>query len=176
VPRRSFQLVLIAVCVGGGLGVAPLGAAAADQEWHAGVRAGVASLAGQGVGPAIGVHGAYGLGDMFDVTAELLGSRHGGASGTDVLSASAGLAYKIDVLQWIPYVAVLGGYYHYGGAPGPDGERGSEVGASAQIGIDYLVMRQLAIGADVRWHASFHGGMDIPLVSATLGAEYRWGL
>jgi hypothetical protein len=176
VPRSFFQPFLLAAAVGAGLGVSPLRASAADQEWHAGAKAGVAALSGQGVGPAVGLHGAYGLGDMFDVTVELLGSKHGGAGGTDVLSGSAGLAYKIDVLRWIPYVALLGGYYHYSGARGPNGERGSVAGASAQLGMDYLVTRQFAVGAEVRWHASFHGAMDIPLFSATLGAEYRWGL
>jgi hypothetical protein len=36
-------------------------------------------------------------------------------------------------------------------------------------------MRELAIGADVRWHASFVDGFSFPLFTATLGAEYRWG-
>ena len=56
-----------------------------------------------------------------------------------MLSASLGLAYKIDVFRWVPYVALLGGYYHYGGARGPDGEHGSVAGASAEVGLDYLV-------------------------------------
>src|SRR5258708_37611747 len=89
------------------------GVAVADQEWHAGGRAGIAVLSKTGVEPALGLHGAYGLSDMFDVTVEVLGSHHVGRSGTDVLSACGGLAYKIDVFEWIPYVAGLVGYYGY---------------------------------------------------------------
>ncbi len=132
-------------------------------------------LSKTGVEPALGLHGAYGLGDMFDATVEVLGSHHVGGSGTDVLSACGGVAYKIDVFEWIPYVAALAGYYGYAGAPGPHGEHGSEFGASVQLGVDYLPMRDLALGADVRWHASFHDGFSLPLFTATLGAEYRWG-
>jgi len=150
-------------------------ATAAEQEWHAGGRAGIAVLSKTGVEPALGLHGAYGINDVFDATVELLGSHHVGGSGTDVLSVSAGATYKIDVFQWIPYVGALLGYYAYGGAPGPHGEHGSEFGASVQLGVDYLLTRDLALGADVRWHASFHDGFSVPLFTTTLGAEYRWG-
>jgi hypothetical protein len=161
----------------------------AEEEWHLGGRAGVGVLSGLGAGPAFGLHGAYGLSDMFDVTLELNESHHFGGELTaevpgqaprqkgaaDVLSASAGLSYKIDVFEWIPYVTTLAGYYAYLGEPGPHGEHGSEFGASIQIGLDYLPMRELAFGADVRWHASFVDGFSFPLFTATLGAEYRWG-
>ena len=151
-------------------------AIASEQEWHLGGRAGVGVLSGVGAGPAFGVHGAYGLNDMFDVTLELNESHHfGGKDGSDVLSASGGLSYKIDVFEWIPYVTALAGYYAYLGDPGPHGEHGSEFGSSIQIGLDYLPMRELAFGADVRWHASFVDGLTFPLFTATLGAEYRWG-
>jgi hypothetical protein len=162
---------------------------AAEQEWHLGGRAGIGVLSGLGPGPAFGVHGAYGLNDMFDITLELNESHHFGGrmteavagtparakDATDVLSASGGWSYKIDVFEWIPYVTALAGYYAYLGEPGPHGEHGSEFGASIQIGLDYLPMRELAFGADVRWHASFVDGLTFPLFTATLGAEYRWG-
>lgn len=150
-------------------------ASAAEQEWHAGGRAGIAVLSKTGVEPALGLHGAYGLNDMFDATLEILGSHHVGSTGTDVLSASAGIVYKIDVFEWIPYAGLLAGWYGYGGAPGPHGEHGSEFGASVQLGVDYLAMRELAFGLDVRWHASLVGGFSVPLFTTTLGAEYRWG-
>ncbi len=150
-------------------------ALAAGGDWHAGGRAGIGVLSKTGVEPALGLHGAYGLDDVFDATVEVLGTKDVGSSGTDVLSASAGVAYKVDVFEWIPYVAALAGYYGYAGSPGPHGEHGSEFGASVQLGLDYLPMRELAFGADVRWHASFHDGFSVPLFTATLGAEYRWG-
>jgi hypothetical protein len=174
----SFRRFAALFAASAAFAVAVLGtrsARATEQEWRAGGRAGIAVLSKTGVEPALGLHGAYGINDIFDATVEVLGSHHVSGSGTDVLSASAGIAYKIDVFQWIPYVALLGGWYGYGGAPGPHGEHGSEFGASIQLGVDYLVMRELSLGADVRWHASFHDGFSVPLFTTTLGAEYRWG-
>src|SRR5689334_12592778 len=97
-------------------------AAAFEREWHVGGKLGGAALKGAPLGPAVNVHGAYGLSDMFDAVLEVTASRHGWSNGTDVFSAAAGLAYKIDVLQWTPYLGLLGGYYHYAGKPGPSGE------------------------------------------------------
>jgi hypothetical protein len=150
-------------------------ASAFEREWHAGAHAGVAALSGSALGPSASLHGAYGLNDLFDVAVELGGSRHGFSGGTDVLHASVGAIYKIDILQWIPYVGAYGGYYHWLGAPGPSSEHGPQPGASVQLGIDYLLARELALGMDLRWHASFHDGLTVPLFSAGLGAEYRWG-
>lgn len=150
-------------------------AAAFEDEWHGGVRAGAASLAKRGWGPAVGLHGAYGISDMFDVSFEGLASRHDWNTPTSVYSASVGLVYKVDVLEWIPYVGVLGGYYYYAGRQGPNGERSSQPGASVELGLDYLFLRNWAATAELRWHASFSDGMNVPLFSATLGAEYRWG-
>lgn len=167
---------LLAVPTCAALALASSTAGAFEREWHAGAHAGVAALSGGVVGPAASVHGAYGLNDMFDLAAELGGSRHGFSSdGTDVLHASVGAIYKIDVFQWIPYVGVYGGYYHWLRAPGPHGEHGPQPGASVQIGVDYLLARELALGVDLRWHASFHDGVSVPLFSAGVGAEYRWG-
>jgi hypothetical protein len=150
-------------------------ARALEGEWHAGARLGIATLKGSSLGPALDLHGAYELSDMFDLVVQATGSRHGGSSGTDVLSASGGLAYKIDVFEWIPYVDLLGGYYRYDGARGSSRDRGGQVGASVHVGIDYLALRQLAFGADFGWHASFQDGVSFPYFTALLGAEYRFG-
>jgi hypothetical protein len=178
----------VALAVGCVAALVPRAAVAAEQEWHLGGRAGVAHLTKNGFEPALGLHGAYGLSDMFDATVEVLGTHHVGdaegicnlrrCTGTDVLSAAGGIAYKVDVFEWIPYVAALAGYYGYYGSPGPPTEHrdhGSEFGASLQLGLDYVPMRELSLGAEFRWHASFHESFAVPLYSATLGAEYRWG-
>jgi hypothetical protein len=149
--------------------------AAYERQWRVGGGLGLATLQGAGLGAAIDTHGAYGLSDMFDVHIELLGSRHTRETDFNVLSASTGVSYKIDVLQWIPYVILMGGVYHYGGEGGPNGERGIEPGASVGGGLDYLFSRDLAVGAQLRQHASFTDGLSFPYFSATLRAEYRWG-
>ena len=78
------------------------------------------------------------------------------------------------MFQWIPYVSLLGGYYHYDGPAGPRRSEGSQAGASAHAGLDYLALRQLAFGADFGWHTSLHG-LTFPYFTALIGAEYRFG-
>lgn len=169
-PSRSIALAA------GALALAVASPASAfEKQWHVGARAGVGSLESRGWGPALGLHGAYGISDMFDVTVEGLASRHGGSDGTDVLSGCLGLSYKVDVFEWIPYVTALGGYYSFSGRRGPGGEVGGLLGGSLQVGLDYLLMRNFAVGADIRWHANLHDGFHIPLFTGTLGAEYRFG-
>jgi hypothetical protein len=150
-------------------------AAAFERQWRLGGGAGIAALDDAGIGAAVDAHAAYGLSDLFDVNVELLGSRHFEDPERNVLSASAGMSYKIDVFQWVPYLVLLGGLYHYGGEGGPNGERGFEPGASIGIGLDYLFSRKLAMGAQFRQHTSFSDGLSFPYLSATLRAEYRWG-
>jgi len=175
-PFRKFPGPLVA----GVLSVLVSGEAAAfGNQWHAGAKAGFATQSDKDIGPAVGIHGAYGLSDMFDAEIEVLGSRNGGVAGTSQLfSATAGVAYKIDVLRWIPYVGLLGGYYDYMQAPGPHGESGGEFGMALQVGLDFLVTRDVALSLDFRPHFSFHDGVDniySPFQTLMLGAEYRWG-
>lgn len=150
-------------------------ATAFEREWHAGGKLGGAVLKDAPLGAAVNLHGAYGLSDMFDAVIEVTASRHGWSGGTDVLSVTGGLAYKIDVLEWVPYVGLLGGYYHWAGTPGPSGEHGPAFGAAISAGVDYLVSRELVFGVDLRAHTSFEDGLSFPYYTGLLGAEYRWG-
>jgi hypothetical protein len=174
VPVLSGALVIV--------GVSPT-AHAFEEQWHLGGGAGVASRVGElELGPAVGLHAAYGLSDVFDLRLELLGSVQGvaPAGGTDpnapqlfanVVSAKLGLAYKIDVIQWIPYLGVTAG------ALNVSGDSTDLYGTSATLGLvgglDYAVTRSLGIGvagsADYTLRfATTHGG-------ALLRAEYRFG-
>ncbi len=181
-PKRSAWLLGAAAF--GLLALAPSPALAFGGGFHAGAKGGLAMQSDGAIpqnekdlGWALGGHGAYGLSDMFDLELELLWARNASGLGkTDVLAATGGIAYKIDILRWIPYFGVLGGYYHWGGAPGPNGESGSAVGASAQIGLDFLATRELAFNLDFRWHFSFKDEFYAPLRTLMLGAEYRWDL
>lgn len=174
-PHRMGRLVmvrlaaLVAVTLGAG------SASAFERQWRVGGGLGAAHLDGAGFAPALGAHAAYGLSDMFDVHLELLGSRHRASGSTDVLSAAAGLSYKVDVFQWIPYIVVTGGAYHYGGDPGPNGEEGVEAGVALGVGLDYLASRELSLGVQLRQHTSFADGLSFPYLSGLLRAEYRWG-
>jgi hypothetical protein len=132
---------------------------------------------GKDPGWAVGLHGAYGLSDMFDAELEFFRTHNPAVGGqsSDISAATMGLAYKIDILRWIPYAGLLGGYYYWGGAPGPHGESGSTGGAAFQVGLDFLLTREVALNFDFRSHFSFKDELYSPLQTLMLGAEYRWG-
>jgi hypothetical protein len=155
------------------LGTAP--ASAFGNQWHAGAKGGFAFQNDRDLGWGAGVHGAYGLSDMFDLELELFIARNGAPleQKSQVTAATAGIAYKVDVFRWIPYVGLLGGYYHWGGVPGPHGETQAGGGA-VQIGLDYLLMREVALSLDFRAHFSFKEEFYFPMRTLMLGAEYRW--
>lgn len=175
--RRSdpFCVVLVATTLVPVLALESANAAAFEREWHAGAKVGVATLSGAAPGPALELRGAYGLDDKFDVLVQAEGSHQFGDHDANVFSGTAGFAYKIDIFEWIPYVALLGGYYRFSGADGPHGKPGDYFGAVVTGGLDYLLRRDLAIGADVGFHGTFNGGFTVPYFTATVGAEYHWG-
>jgi hypothetical protein len=175
VRRSDPSCVIVAVATAFVLAFASGNAAAFEREWHAGAKLGVATLTGTEPGPALELRGAYGLDDKFDVLVQALGSHQFGDHDANVFSGTAGFAYKIDVFEWIPYIALLGGYYHYGGAAGPHGKPGDYFGAAVIGGLDYLLRRDLALGADVGFHGTFNDGFTVPYFTATIGAEYHWG-
>ena len=73
-----------------------------------------------------------------------------GLSLTTVSHAAAGVAYVLDVLQWVPYAGVLVGGYGLGGGT----IQGTKVlaGAAFALGLDYRVSRSLCAGVTARQH------------------------
>ena len=181
-PRKS---ILAAATVAALAVLAPDDAAAFERQWRAGGGVGLAGLTefqGAFSSPAAGLHLAYGVSDMFDVMLELNSSSHSivADSRSTVYSASAGLAYKLDVIEWVPYFAVLVGYYRFAG-PSPF-ESPNQAGAGLALGIDYAFERSFAVGAQIRYHgfmddlpASVLGTGEGPYFTSLLRFEYRWG-
>ncbi len=159
-------------------------AAAFEREWHLGGGVGVSAYPHDySAGPALGLHAGYGISDVFDLKLELLASYHGydesstsGTAHAAPYSAVAGLSYKLDVLQWIPYGAVLVGYQHIAGAlPAGAPFRRDDVLGALVLGVDYAMTRSFGLGAslraDVLLSSPTHGEAFTPL----LRAEYHWG-
>jgi hypothetical protein len=163
-----------------------------EREWHLGGGAGFAALGGTdyAAGPALGVHAAYGLSDMFDLRLELGVSRHvytaleaPTAPAALLVSAAAGPAYKLDIGDWIPYAALLLGYYRFMAdspsalglaTPGDDA-----AGLSLALGLDYAIGASLGLGLQIRYHSLF-GSLpesfeETPYFSMLLRAEWRFG-
>jgi len=156
-----------------------------ERQWHFGGGVGFADASeGYPPGPALGLHGAYGLSDVFDLRLELTGSRHvvdfaalsgdpsQPALGFTFLGARAGLSYKLDVIQWIPFAGVSAGGIAILAPEGFTGTRASSLGLFA--GVDYAATRSLGAGLLVT--------ADYLLTSPTLSyaavllrGEYRFG-
>jgi len=177
---RPSRLVLAGLVLGASLLTAR--AHAFERQWHlgGGLGAGFFSDGDTSAGPALGLHAAYGLSDMFDLKVEGLAAMHSHQEESfQLLSGSAGLAYKLDVIQWIPYAGIQVGYYHLTGDVLPGNLSGHELGLSVDLGLDYAVSRSLGMGVQLRYHGFMNDPIssmaDAPYFCALLRAEYRWG-
>jgi len=157
-------------------------ASAFERQWHVGGGFGFAAFADgdTSTGPAIGIHGAYGLSDVFDLKVDLLGSRHTLENDQlRLLSTTAGIAYKMDVIRWVPYFGAQVGYYRLDGNQRPEGLPVNELGMSFDLGLDYAVRRNFGLGLQLRYHGFLADPLsslgDAPLFTGLLRAEYRWG-
>jgi hypothetical protein len=156
--------------------LAPRTAQAFERQWHLGLGGGISVPSEEyGAAPALSLHGAYGISDVFDVRLSASGSLlrlspDGG--GQNALSlGTLGLAYKLDVIEWIPYCGVRAGYYLFGASPkGELSRQGGSVGG--MCGLDYSFTRAAAVGVEVSDDFLLPRGT---VFSALLHVEYRWG-
>ena len=158
------------------LGAAPT-AHAFEREWHVGAGAGVTNGNGLKLSPALAVYAAYGLSDVFDARLELTarGYHVGSDKNPNALSAMAGLAYKIDVLRWVPWVGVYAGYLAFLDVPPLDlSFKQRDVALGVGGGLDYGISRQLGVGVTLRFDDALRSS-SASTFDALLRAEYRWG-
>jgi hypothetical protein len=157
-------------------------AAAFEKQWHVGGGLGAGTFAESETspGPLLGLHAAYGLSDMFDLKLETFAATHvRNHERLGLFSATAGVAYKVDVIEWIPYFGVQVGYYGFSGHERPGSLAAHELGLSFDLGLDYAVSRSFGLGAQLRYHGFMSDPMssmaDAAYFCALLRAEYRWG-
>ena len=158
-------------------------AAAIEGQWHVGGGAGAATFARTDTGwaPLLGIHGAYELSDMFDARVELSASRHSfvDETTTDFYAVDAGLTYKVDVIEWVPYFGLLGGYYAFNGDVWPAPLKNRELGIMIPLGLEYVPSRTFAAALQVAYHGFLSDPLnsvgDAPYVTILLRAEYRIG-
>jgi hypothetical protein len=169
--RAVAVLAVVASCL-----VAPH-AHAFEREWHLGGGVGGALVPTYPLGLAANVYAAYGLSDAFDVRAELWASFHEGTLPNGVVSkASYGsgklaLTYKIDVIQWIPWVGVGAGVLTAGTGGAPFDSAQATLGAIA--GLDYAWTRNFGLGL---CFSLDYGFTDANTYGAGfLRAEYHFG-
>ncbi|HEY3667213.1 MAG TPA: hypothetical protein VGL19_14485 [Polyangiaceae bacterium] len=181
----------LALSFGVGLAAAlllPARAHAFEREWHLGGGLGVTAYPHYySVGPVVGLNAAYGLSDVFDLKLELLSGYHGytppssptsprPTEHAEPYSAVAGLSYKLDVLQWIPYAALLVGYQHIAGQL-PQGApfRRDDALFGILFGLDYAMTRNFGLGASIRTDTLLSSPSNGEAFTMMLRAEYHWG-
>lgn len=173
-----------------------LDARAVERQWQAGAGVGWAHVArgdfsGSSFGPSL--HLSYGLTDMFNVMVEtshvpvvLRGPLPSGERGPlprtfALQTATAGVAYTLDVVRLVPYVGVLvGGARMSAGQKTLGAFRGTEgvdtrVDLVLALGADFHVTRELAVGVALRWHEMPGGDESQSSTQAFVRAGYVWG-
>lgn len=176
-----------------------------EKQWHLGLGLGAAAAKEHSIGPAWNLYAAYGISDVFDVRVEAFASTNAGfvPDAAHPLSEQGrptwneffyggklALAYKIDVIEWIPYAGVTAGFL--GAVPRHYENLGAELAAleaeepkarpfakaqltgGAIVGLDYAVSRNFGVGIAVFGDYAFGGGNGI-YGSALLRGEYRFG-
>ena len=172
------------------VGLRPSTASAIERQHHVGIGAQLATLviddkSTASVGGGLALHYTYGIDDTFNLMVEASSSSVAREQFQDtpetprtrpagIDHAAFGVGYVIDILQWVPYLCVLGGTYRvYGGTLPEDLWL---PGLSAGVGLDYQLSRSIAIGAGVREHFMISKLQTYPsYTTAFLRAEYMWG-
>jgi hypothetical protein len=171
-------------------------AVAAAGQWQAGGRVGVAWLDGSagsnsvasGLGPTAEAFLRRGLSDALDLDLQLLTSVHPFQPDTKMPSSSSdassslpwllgftpGLTYRWDVLRAIPYVGA--GVGVYSGHQLSSGWNGTQFGAVARAGVEWLLNRDVVLSAQASAHLGLtEAPIPAPWVQLTVGAGYVWG-
>ena len=171
-------------------------AAASENQWVLGGGAGPLIIRGQarGVderGPnlALNLHGAYELSDWFDLRIE--GTSSGWLAPNETLrvqSLSSGVGVKFDVLEWVPYGAMLLGYTHLRSAAQPAATDGDATEPMHSERDSHAFHSGLALGLERRWSRQFGIGVQLGYTQVSLNpnynpalfltllrADYRWG-
>ena len=184
---KRAALAIVAVVLGEVV-FTPRAAHALERSQGFGLDAGLAVLSVSGesaeVGISYGLHYSLALTDQFDFVSEL-----GGAivdlspvvTPTSPLdrpsmlwNADAGVIYKLDIVQFVPYFGALAGGYVLNGGSLPS----TKVlpGGELAVGADYLLSRQWAVGLAIREHFLFTDLGTYPsYLTVTARVELTWG-
>jgi hypothetical protein len=163
-------------------------AGAVEREHALGVDAGpavlvIADKSTPDVGGTVGLHYSYGLSDAFNLVASAgwsllaVGNLQDGSSPptrpTNMTNVNAGVAYVLDVLQWVPWISgELGGYALQGGTIG--GVK-LDVGVAVGLGLDYKLNRSWSVGVAVHQHFLLDMSTYPSFTQALARFEYVWG-
>ncbi len=148
----------------------------------------MAWLDGPELGPSMEAYLRHGLSDSFDLDLQVLTSAHpfqpDSKSPPQVdavtpalpwaLGVSSGLVYRWDVLRTIPYAGMSVGVYEWHGVDAA--LNGAQFGASARLGVDYLLTRDVVLSVQASAHCVLaDSDVRFPWLQLAVGAGYVWG-
>jgi Outer membrane protein beta-barrel domain len=188
--NRSARSSVGAVVVVALLLTSARGARAFERQQHLGVDGGFTLLnindkSTSDLGATFGLHYAYGLTDAFNLVAQAqhqIVALNQQLDNPDtphtrpafVSSGTIGAEYIFDVLRWVPYVGALAGPYFMGG--GTIDNLKVLFGAQLEVGLDFQLTRNLAVGAAYHEHFMLTDMATYPVFFNVLGrVEYVWG-
>ena len=174
-----------------GLAIASLSspAGAVERENHLGLDAGgsllvVGDKSTNDLGGSVGAHYSYGLNDTFNLMIEGSFSLVALDQTADskktpqtypawLANADVGIAYVLDVLQWVPYAGLLVGAYDLSGGTIP----GMKFlpGAAIALGLDYRLSPSLSVGVAARQHFVSDTSTYPSFTQVLLRVDYTWG-
>jgi hypothetical protein len=169
---------------------APRPARAIERQQHFGLDPSLSMLkvddkSTVSTGVGIGAHYTYGIDDQFNFMAELNASIVAADQKQDTPSsphtrpsqvghALAGVGYVFDVLRWVPYFGIVAGGYRLAGGTLDSAQL--VFGGAVQLGLDYQLSRQWAIGAAGQQHFLLTQMSTYPsYTTVMLRFEYMWG-
>lgn len=174
---------LLAIGVSGVALLRSSSALAFEDQWHLGGGLGMMSYSGDShySMPQLELHGAYGLSDTFDARLELGESvpLNSGSSNRSLGYAEGVFAFKLDVIEWIPWAGLgLGAFAATGDLQGR-GRNALAPAASLWLGLDYAFSREWGAGVFVGMHSWFldstRSGLRYAATNFGLRFERRFG-
>ena len=178
---RTASILAIGSCIGACFVGSP--SQAFEGQWHLGAGLGAMDYRGDTnyLMPELTLHGAYGVSDTFDARMELGAALpvSSGSSGRSLEYAEGVFAYKLDVIEWIPWAGLgVGAFAASGGLQGANRDA-VQPAASLWFGLDYAFSRQWGVGGFVSMHSWFadsaRSGVRYAATNFGLRIERRFG-
>jgi hypothetical protein len=135
-------------------------------------------LTSRGWGPALRVGYAYQFAESFDLGVNAAYQAHLSEERTTQWGGgTAQLAYRFDVLEWVPIVALGVGAYHFWDAPGPHGLDGLEISLRPSFSIERLLSRNFSVGVKAASDVFLTQDSKLTLDNIAFFTEfaYAWG-
>ncbi len=158
----------------------PAVAHAAEGQWGLGAGVGAGLFDGLSrPGPRLSLTASRGLTDSWLLGVEVSGARARAASQTFwPLQLEGHLDWRLDVIQWIPYLGAGVGLRELAGLPVAVGSRSTDLVLSGRAGLERALSRSWALDLHLAYGAGTLGALDgEPQAQLTvmLGAQTRWG-